>query len=75
LREEIGRQRQGCQHKQDSNAQEALVAGVPALLQEGSVIETESKITRGEVPKPFIVRVFMETSPRGIAKTAMPLPS
>jgi hypothetical protein len=37
------------------------VGRIPALLQEGSVIETPVEITRGEVPA---------TSPRGIGKNA-----
>jgi hypothetical protein len=39
------------------------------------VIETAVEITRGEVLKPCIPKVFLETSPRGIDKIAMPLPS
>jgi hypothetical protein len=54
-------------------AQEFRIRRIPALLQ-GSVIETPVEITRGEVRSPQSSKI-PATSPRGIGKTPMPLPS
>jgi hypothetical protein len=45
----------------------ARIRRIPALLQEGSVIETAVEITRGEVRRPEFSKV-PATSPRGIGK-------
>jgi hypothetical protein len=43
------------------------IGRIPALLQEGSVIETAVEITRGEVRRRVFLK-FPATSPRGIGK-------